>query len=76
VDNDPGKAPVRVPGRVRLVLELVYFGFAVWALIDAGAVTAGWILGGTVIVHYLLSLDRVIWLLKQWFISPIMCVSR
>lgn len=65
VDNDPGKAPVRVPGAVRLALELAYFGFATWALIDAGAVIAGWILGGAVLVHYLFSYDRILWLLKQ-----------
>ena len=40
VDNDPGKAPVRVPGFLRLALELAYFAFAVWALSDAGATTA------------------------------------
>jgi hypothetical protein len=65
VDNDPGKAPVRVPGVVRLALELAYFAFAVWALFDAGATTAGWILGAAVFVHYLISYDRIIWLLKR-----------
>jgi hypothetical protein len=65
VDNDPGKAPVRVPGVARLALELAYFAFAVWALNDAGAVAAGWLLGGAVMVHYLLSYDRVLWLLKR-----------
>ena len=29
VENDPGRAPVRVPGALRLALELAYFAFAV-----------------------------------------------
>lgn len=65
VDNDPGRAPVRVPGWVRLALELAYFGFAVWGLCDAGAVTASWLLGVAVAVHYLISYDRILWLLRQ-----------
>ncbi|OGO39628.1 MAG: hypothetical protein A2W35_09190 [Chloroflexi bacterium RBG_16_57_11] len=64
VDNDPGRAPVRVPGILRLVLELAYFAFAVWALNDAGATTASWILGIAVLVHYLISYDRVLWLVR------------
>lgn len=65
VDNDPGKAPVRVPGGVRLVLELVYFGFAAWGLHDAGAILAGWLLAGLVLLHYVVSYDRVLWLIRQ-----------
>ena len=65
VPNDPGPAPVRVPGLVRLALELFYFGFAVWGLGDAGAIGASWILGVSVLVHYVISYDRVLWLVKQ-----------
>jgi len=65
VDNDPGRAPVRVPGVLRLVLELAYFAFAVWALRDAGAVAASWLLGGAVLLHYAISYDRILWLLRQ-----------
>lgn len=65
VPNDPGKAPVAVPGIVRLLLELVFFGFAVWGLFDAGATTWGWVIGVAVVLHYLLSYDRVLWLLRQ-----------
>jgi hypothetical protein len=60
-----GSAPVPVPGWVRLVLELALFGFAVWGLYDAGATTAAWILGAVVLVHYGLSYDRILWLLKR-----------
>ena len=65
VDNDPGRAPVRVPGVLRLALELVYFGFAVWGLYNAGAFTWSWVLGLAVAVHYLVSYDRILWLLRQ-----------
>ena len=34
-----GKAPVRVSGWVRLILELTFFSSAVWALLTIGAVT-------------------------------------
>jgi hypothetical protein len=65
VDNDPGKAPVRVPGLLRLGLELAYFGFATWALYDTGAIVWSSLLGLAVIVHYLVSYDRILWLLRQ-----------
>jgi hypothetical protein len=65
VDDDPGRAPVRVPGIMRLSLELAYFAFAVWALSDAGATTASWILGISVAVHYAISYDRILWLVRQ-----------
>ena len=60
IPNDPGRAPVAVPGLVRLALEAIYFAFAVWALFNIGSVTLGVILGIAVILHYALSYDRVI----------------
>ncbi len=68
VPNDPsrsGNAPVVVPGVVRLILEL--------AILLSGAY--GWYVGGftlvatvftaLIIFHYLLSIDRIMWLLQQ-----------
>lgn len=60
-----GSAPVPVPGWLRLSLELGLFGFAVWGLYDAGAATAAWLLGAVVVVHYAVSYDRILWLLKH-----------
>jgi len=60
-----GKAPVPVPGVVRLGLELALFAVAVWALYAAGQTTLGLILAVVVIIHYLLSVDRISWLVKQ-----------
>ena len=68
VPNDPsrsGKAPIPTPGFLRLLLELVFFALGVWCLFNAGQPTWGWILGVSVILHYAISYDRIIWLLKQ-----------
>lgn len=65
VPNDGGRPVVRVPGVVRFWLEIVFFGFAIWGLFNAGAQTAGWIMEIATIVHYAISYDRVAWLLKQ-----------
>lgn len=68
VPDDPsrsGKAPVPVPGIIRLALELAFFGFAVWALYDVGLTTLSLILAIAVVVHYAVSYDRIVWLLRQ-----------
>ena len=68
VPNDPsrsGSAPVPIPGFVRLILELGFFGFAVWALYDINWDTFALIFGLAVLAHYLISYDRVGWLLKR-----------
>lgn len=67
VKGDPsrsGKAPVPVPGAVRLLLELTLFGSAAWALFRLNP-TYGWIFGAVTLVHYLLSYDRIVWLLER-----------
>lgn len=60
-----GRAPVPVPGIVRLALELAFFGFAVWALYDAGLVISSIGTGVIVIIHYAVSYERIGWLLRQ-----------
>ncbi|MCB0206088.1 MAG: YrdB family protein [Caldilineae bacterium] len=60
-----GRAPVAVPGWLRLLLELGLFAAATWALFGAGAATAATIFGLAVVVHYAISYDRVLWLLRQ-----------
>ena len=65
VPNDPGPAPVAVPGIIRLALELAFFGFATWALYDIGATNLSWALGIVVAVHYAISYDRIRWLISQ-----------
>jgi hypothetical protein len=65
VNGDPGKAPVPVPGILRLALEALIFGGAVWALYAAGQETWSLVFGVVIVLHYLISYDRVIWLLRQ-----------
>lgn len=68
VPGDPsrsGAAPVVVPGIVRLLLELVFFGLACWALHQLDLKTYALIFGAVVILHYLVSYDRITWLLSK-----------
>ena len=59
VPNDPGPAPVAVPGPVRLALELLAFGAAAWLLAAAGRslVAAGFAV--VTAIHYFVARDRV-----------------
>lgn len=67
VAGEPNSGPpiIAVPGPVRLILEVAFFGFAVWGLYNAQATNAAWILGGILVVHYLISYDRVWWLIRN-----------
>ncbi len=65
VPNDGGKPLVRVPGVLRLLIEAAVFGGAVWALAVAGQGLAAWVFGVIVVVHYIISLDRLAWLVRQ-----------
>jgi hypothetical protein len=68
VPNDPsrsGKAPVVVPGIIRLGIELAIFALAVWTIQDAGFTRISWILGIIVAVHYIISYDRIMWLIRH-----------
>ena len=56
---------VQTLGILRLLLELGLFGAAAWMLLDLGYSTLAIIFGVTVLVHYILSYDRIAWLLKQ-----------
>ncbi len=58
-----GNSPIPTPGILRLILELVIFGFATWALYWMEFSWWSLALGSLVTVHYLLSYDRVAWLL-------------
>lgn len=59
VPNDPGKAPIAIPGIIRLAYEFIFFGFATWALFETNFMTMGWIFITIIIVHYLISYDRI-----------------
>ena len=54
-----------MPGIVRLLLELAFFHPAPWAIVASGLQTAGYLFGIVVVIHYLLSYDRIAWLIKN-----------
>lgn len=64
-ESPKGRAPVAVPGWMRLLIEAAFFGFAVWGLFNAGAIQASTLFGIALLVHYALSYDRLIALLSQ-----------
>ncbi len=68
VKNDPsrsGKAPIPVPGAVRLALELFLFGVAVTAAYGSMSPIIGIVFGTVVFIHYVASYRRVIWMLQR-----------
>jgi hypothetical protein len=64
VPNDPGPAPVVVPGIVRLALEAAFFGGAIVLLYLAGQQLSAVIFGAIVVVHYVVGRRRVVRLLR------------
>ena len=68
VPNDPsrsGEAPVVTSGIIRLAIEIGIFVFAIWALIECEYFKPALILCLALIVHYIVSYDRIIWLISQ-----------
>jgi hypothetical protein len=68
VPNDPsrsGSAPVVTAGFIRLIIEIGFFGFAIWTLKDMGWFKLSLVIGIIVLVHYIISYDRVLWLLSK-----------
>lgn len=66
VPGDPsrsGSAPVPIPGSARLVLELLFFAGAAWALSQRSTVWAA-ALAGVTVIHYTVSLERILWLIR------------
>ncbi|SHN19424.1 YrdB family protein [Mucilaginibacter sp. OK098] len=64
IQNDPKPAPVEVPGIVRLLLEWVLFGSAIFALFSLGYFTLGIVMTIIVKLHYIVSYDRT-WAMLQ-----------
>jgi len=55
-----GKKPiVAVPGKVRLAIELVFFGLALWAVFSTGRVLFGAAIAFALVLHHLWSVDRL-----------------
>lgn len=68
VPNDPsrsGNTVIAISGTLRFCLEIAAFSFGVWFLYRSNFQTLAWIFAIVVVVHYVLSYDRIAWLLKQ-----------
>jgi hypothetical protein len=65
VPDDPRDPPVAVPGWVRLLLEVTYFAAAVILLAVAGESRIAAIFGVIAALHYVVSYDRIWWLLTE-----------
>jgi len=68
VPNDPsrsGKTVVVTSGIVRLVIEFLIFTIATFAIFNTGQQKIGYAFALIVIIHYVISYDRVLWLLKN-----------
>jgi hypothetical protein len=63
--HHPVHATVPIPGWLRLLYEALFFGTATWSLFATGVTSMGWIFATAVVIHYLLSYDRVGWLLQH-----------
>lgn len=67
VKGDPsrsGKTIVPVPGWVRLLIEWIILGLGVWFMYSIDYLLASWLFGALVVLHYLLSFNRITWLIK------------
>ena len=68
VPDDPsrsGAALIVTPGIIRFAIEICIFSFATWSLYDMDLNKWGFALGIIVVLHYVISYDRIIWLLSQ-----------
>jgi len=68
VPNDPsrsGKAPVPVPGAVRLLLEILILGVAFLIMLASDLFYISWIFITLVIIHYILAHERIKWLFRK-----------
>ena len=68
VKDDPtrsGKTVVETPGFLRLLLELAFFGFALWCVFDLDYPITASVFGGVLVLHYALSFNRIHWLLAK-----------
>lgn len=68
VPDDPsnnGHAPIQIPGILRLLLELSLFVLAFFALISTNHTL--WAVGliSAVVIHYVISFNRIKWLIRQ-----------
>jgi hypothetical protein len=67
VPGDPsrsGNTVIRVAGWFRLILEWLIFGLGIWFMYNIDYLLASVLFGALVVLHYLLSFNRILWLLR------------
>ena len=60
-----GKAPIPVPGRARLALEIAFFTLSVLAMLANGSLALAAAFGLAALLHYFWSAARVVWLWRN-----------
>lgn len=68
VPNDPsrsGKTVIKTSGIIRLLIEITFFMIGYLALHFSNQILLSNILASTTLVHYIISYDRILWLIKQ-----------
>jgi hypothetical protein len=65
VEGDPGHAPVRIPGPLRLALEFGFYALATWAFYAAGWRTVVLVFLALIILDYALLWKHVVWKFHQ-----------
>jgi hypothetical protein len=68
VTEDPGrsgKTLIATPGVIRLIIELGLFAIAAWSLYELGLTRLSLAFGIIVVLHYIISYDRVKWLISK-----------
>jgi hypothetical protein len=65
IPGDPGTPVIAVPGAVRLLVEIVFFGGAAGLLLLAGRPNWALVFGVLLVGHYLWAYRRVAWMLQQ-----------
>lgn len=65
VEGDPGKATVVIPGWLRLLYEAILFITAAYFLFQLGWTRQAYVFIIISTLHYLVSYDRIVWLLQR-----------
>ncbi|WP_033957065.1 YrdB family protein [Psychroserpens jangbogonensis] len=68
VPDDPsrsGKTVIPTRGIVRLIIEFGIFSIAIYSLYNLGLVKLSFAFGVVIIIHYILSYDRIAWLISK-----------
>ena len=68
VPNDPsrsGRTVIAVPGIPRLIIEFLVFAMGIFSILLSGYRSIAWIFAIITLLHYIISYDRIMWLLKQ-----------